>query len=97
MPKTLMRTCPTCGHVNPSENISCASCLSDLTGKHTGATGPSQLAHLAQLVRHAEKTNRRLGRLTLSLWVMFALIVVWTVVAGIMEVGGPAALFRWPF
>lgn len=92
-----MRTCPVCGHVNEPDNVSCSSCLSDLTGRQKGGTGPSQLAQLAQLVKQAERTNRRLGHLMLSLWTIFALIVAWTVVAGLLDVGGPAALFHWPF
>lgn len=89
--------CPTCGEVNPSENVSCQSCLGDLTGKQSSHTGQSQLAQLYRLVKQVETTNRRLGFLTVSLWLIFALFVSWTVIAGIMGVGGPAALFHWPF
>jgi len=88
--------CPTCGEVNSSDNVSCRSCLGDLTGKQSSHAGQSQLAQLYRLVKQAETTNRRLGFLTLSLWLIFALFVAWTVVAGIAGVGGPAALFRWP-
>jgi hypothetical protein len=89
--------CPTCGEVNPSENVSCQSCLGDLTGKQSSHTGQSQLAQLYRLVKQVETTNRRLGFLTVSLWLIFALFVSWTVIAGIMGVGGPAVLFHWPF
>ena len=89
--------CPTCGEVNSSDNVSCDSCLGDLTGKQSSHAGQSQLAQLYRLVRQAETTNRRLGFLTFSVWLIFAMFVAWTVVAGIMGVGGPAALFRWPF
>jgi hypothetical protein len=57
----------------------------------------SQLAHLSQLVRRMETTNRRLSFLIFSLWLMFALYVGWNVAAAIMDAGGPAAVFRWPF
>ena len=89
--------CPTCGEVNSSDNVSCNSCLGDLTGKQSSHAGQSQLAQLYRLVKQVETTNRRLGFLTFSLWLIFALVVAWTVVAGIMGVGGPAALFHWPF
>lgn len=89
--------CPTCGEVNDAENISCKSCLGDLSGKGGAHSGQSQLAQLHLLVKRAETTNRRLALLTASLWLIFAFVVIWTVVAGVMDVGGPAALFRWPF
>lgn len=89
--------CPTCGEVNDAENISCKACLGDLSGKGGGHSAQSQLAQLHRLVKRVETTNRRLSGLILSLWLMFALYVAWTVVAGVMGVGGPAALFRWPF
>ena len=89
--------CPTCGEVNSSHNVSCNSCLGDLTGKQSSHSGQSQLAQLYRLVKQVETTNRRVGFLTLSLWLVFALFVAWTVVAGIVGVGGPAALFHWPF
>lgn len=89
--------CPTCGEVNPVENVSCSSCLGDLSGKQAAHSAQSQLAQLHRLVKRVELTNRRLGFLTLSIWLMFALVVIWTVVAGIMGVDGPASLFRWPF
>ncbi len=89
--------CPTCGEVNNSENLSCRACLGDLTGKASGHTGQSQLAQLHRLAKALESTNRRLSFLIFSIWLIFALVVGWTVVAGIVGVGGPAALFRWPF
>ncbi len=89
--------CPTCGEVNPSENISCKSCLGDLSGRGSAHTGQSQLAQLHILVKRLETTNRRLGVLITSVWLIFALYVAWTVAAGIVGVGGPATLFRWPF
>jgi hypothetical protein len=49
------------------------------------------------LVKRLEATNRRLGFLITSVWLIFALYVAWTVAAGIVGVGGPATLFRWPF
>jgi hypothetical protein len=57
----------------------------------------SQLAHLSQLVRRVEVTNRRLNFLIFSIWLIFALFVGWTVVAGFMGIEGPGSLFRWPF
>jgi hypothetical protein len=48
-------------------------------------------------VKQLETANRRLILLTASVWLIFALFTAWTVVAAIMDVGGPAALFRWPF
>ena len=89
--------CPTCGEVNDVENISCKSCLGDLSSKGGSHSGQSQLAQLHRIVQRLETTNRRLRFLSASLWLIFALVVIWTVVAGIMGVGGPAALFRWPF
>lgn len=89
--------CRTCGEVNDVENVSCKSCLGDLTGDPGVHSGQSQLAHIYRLVRLAEGTNRRLAFLTASLWLIFALFVAWTVVAGIMDVGGPGTLFHWPF
>ena len=90
--------CPTCGEVNDADHLSCKACLGDLSGKGSGAhSGQSQLAQLHRLVKRVETTNRRLTGLILSLWLMFALYVSWTVAAAIMGVGGPAALFRWPF
>lgn len=95
--KDRLITCPTCGEVNNSDNVSCHSCLGDLTGKQSSHAGQSQLAQLYRLVRQVETTNRRLGFLTVSLWLIFGMFVAWTVVAGIMGVGGPGALFHWPF
>jgi hypothetical protein len=89
--------CPTCGEVNSSDNVSCNSCLGDLIGKQSSHSGQSQLAQLHRLVKQVETTNKRLGFLTFSLWLIFALVVGWTVAAGVAGVGGPAALFRWPF
>ena len=90
--------CPACGEVNASENVSCKVCLADLTGdKKSASASVSQLAHLSQLVKRVETTNRRLTFLIFSIWLITALFVGWTVVAGVMGVGGPASLFRWPF
>ncbi len=89
--------CPTCGEVNDLDNVSCKSCLGDLTGKGTGHSGQSQLAQLHLIARRLEATNRRLALLTASVWLIFALFVAWTVVAAVMGVGGPTALWRWPF
>lgn len=89
--------CPTCGEVNSPDNVSCKSCLADLTGKQGSQTGQSQLAQLHRLVTRLDVTNRRLNFLIASVWLIFALFVIWTVTAGIMQVGGPTALFRWPF
>jgi len=90
--------CPACGEVNASENVSCRVCLADLTGdKKSASAAVSQLAHLSTLVRRVETTNRRLNFLIFSIWLIFALFVGWAVVAGIMGVGGPGSLFRWPF
>jgi hypothetical protein len=89
--------CPTCGEVNDSDHISCKSCLGDLSGKGGAHSGQSQLAQLHRLVRSVETTNRRLGLLLGSVWLIAALFVTWTVVAGIVGVGGPGALFHWPF
>jgi hypothetical protein len=90
--------CPACGEVNAADNVSCRVCLADLTtDKKSASAAVSQLAHLSQLVRRVETTNRRLNFLIFSIWLIFALIVGWSVVAGIMGVGGPASLIRWPF
>ncbi len=89
--------CKTCGEVNPADAISCKSCLADLSGKGSSHVGQSQLAQLHRLVKQVEGTNRRLNLLLGSVWLIFALYVGWTVVAGIMGVDGPAQLFRWPF
>ncbi|HSG81153.1 MAG TPA: hypothetical protein VLC48_02805 [Gemmatimonadota bacterium] len=90
--------CPACGEVNAADNVSCRVCLADLTGdKKSASASVSQLAHLAQLVKRVEVTNRRLNFLIGSIWLIFALYVGWTIVAAIMGVGGPGALFRWPF
>jgi len=89
--------CPTCGEVNDADHVSCKSCLGDLSGKGSAHSGQSQLAQLHRLVRSVETTNRRLGLLLGSIWLIAALFVAWTVMAGIMEVGGPRALFYWPF
>jgi uncharacterized membrane protein YvbJ len=90
--------CPACGEVNSAENVSCKVCLADLTGdKKSASASISQLAHLSQLVRRVEVTNRRLNFLIFSIWLIFALFVGWSVAASIMGVGGPGALFRWPF
>ena len=89
--------CPTCGEVNPADAVSCKSCFGDISGKSGGHSGQSQLAQLHRLVTRVEVTNKRLTFLTFSIWLMFALFVGWTVMAGIMSVGGPGALFRWPF
>lgn len=90
--------CPTCGEVNDADHLSCKSCLGDLTAKGGGAhAGQSQLAQLHRLVNRLESTNRRLTLLIGSVWLIFALYVAWTVTAAIMGVGGPSALFRWPF
>lgn len=92
--------CPTCGEVNDADHVSCKSCLGDLSGK-PGRGGShsaqSQLAQLHRLVKRVEITNRRLTVLIFSMWLIFALYVAWTVAAGIAGVGGPSALFRWPF
>ncbi len=95
--KNQLVLCKTCGEVNPVDAISCKSCLADLSGKGASHVGQSQLAQLHRLVKQVEGTNRRLTLLLGSVWLIFALYVVWTVVAGIMGVGGPAQLFRWPF
>jgi hypothetical protein len=97
MARDRLVSCPTCGEVNSVDNVSCKSCLGDLTGNQGSHTGQSQLAQLHRLVKQLEKTNRRLGLLTASIWLIFALFTAWTVVAAVMDVGGPAALFRWPF
>ncbi|MEE9132312.1 MAG: hypothetical protein V3U13_02010, partial [Gemmatimonadota bacterium] len=89
--------CPTCGEVNDADHVSCKSCLGDLTGKGSSHSGQSQLAQLHALGRKVDATNRRLRLLLGSIWLIFALFVAWTVVAGIMDVGGPAELFHWPF
>jgi hypothetical protein len=89
--------CATCGEVNPAENVSCKSCLGDLSGKAGGHAGQSQLAQLHRLVKRVEVTNSRINFLIGSIWLIFALYVGWAVVAGIMGVGGPSSLFRWPF
>ncbi len=89
--------CPTCGEVNDAHHISCKSCLGDLTGKGGTHSGQSQLAQLHRLARRLDATNRKLGFLIFSVWLIFALVVAWTVVAGLAGVGGPAALLRWPF
>ncbi len=90
--------CPACGEVNAAENVSCRVCLADLTGdKKSASAAVSQLAHLSQLVRRVEVTNRRLNFLIFSIWLIFALFVGWTVVAGFMGIEGPGSLFRWPF
>jgi uncharacterized membrane protein YvbJ len=90
--------CPACGEVNSAENVSCKVCLADLTGdKKSASASISQLAHLSQLVRRVEVTNRRLNFLIFSIWLIFALFVGWSVAASIMGVGGPGAVFRWPF
>jgi uncharacterized membrane protein YvbJ len=89
--------CPACGEVNDAENVSCKACLADLTGdKKSASAAVGQLAHLSQLVKRVETTNRRLNFLIFSIWLIFALIVGWAVVAGIMGVGGPGSLVRWP-
>ncbi len=94
--------CPTCGEVNAAENVSaenvsCKSCLGDLSGKAGGHAGQSQLAQLHRLVKRVEITNRRLNFLIGSVWLMFLLYVLWTIAAGLMGVDGPASLLRWPF
>ena len=90
--------CPACGEVNPAEAVSCKACLADLTGdRKSSSASISQLAHLSQLVKRVEVTNRRLTFLIFSIWLIFALLVGWTIVAGIMGVGGPGSLLRWPF
>jgi uncharacterized membrane protein YvbJ len=90
--------CPACGEVNAAENVSCRACLADLTGdKKSASASISQLAHLSQLVKRVEVTNRRLNFLIFSIWLIFALLVGWSVAASVMGVGGPGALFRWPF
>ena len=72
--------------------------VAELTGdKKSASAAVSQLAHLAQLVKRVETTNRRLGMLIGSIWLIFLLYVLWTIIAGIMGVGGPASLFYWPF
>jgi hypothetical protein len=84
--------------VNPAENVSCKVCLAELGGdKKSASAAVSQLAHLAQLVKRVETTNRRLGMLIGSIWLIFLLVVLWTIVAGLMGVGGPASLLYWPF
>ena len=87
--------CPTCGEVNASENVTCRACMGDLQGK--GGHSQAQLAQLYRLVKRIDTTNRRLYLLIGSIWLIFAIYVAWTIVAGIMGVGGPSALFRWPF
>lgn len=90
--------CPACGEVNAAENVSCRVCLADLTGdKKSASASISQLAHLSQLVKRVEVTNRRLNFLIFSIWLIFALYVGWTVAGRIMGVGGPGALLSWPF
>ena len=96
--KDTLLICPACGEVNASENVSCRVCLAELTGdKKSASAAVSQLAHLAQLVKRVETTNRRLGMLIGSIWLIFLLFVLWTIVAGLMGVGGPSSLFYWPF
>lgn len=95
--KKQLVVCPTCGEVNSPDNVSCQSCLGDLTGKQRSHSGQSQLAQLHRLVSRVETTNRRLNFLIASIWLIFALFVAWTVTAGILGVGGPGALFHWPF
>ena len=97
MARDRLVSCPTCGEVNSLDNVSCKSCLGDLTGKQGSHAGQSQLAQLHRLVKQLETTNRRLILLTASIWLIFALFTAWTVVAAVVDVGGPAALFRWPF
>jgi len=90
--------CPACGEVNAAENVSCRVCLADLTGdKKAASASISQLAHLSQLVKRVEVTNRRLNFLIFSIWLIVALFVGWTVAASIMDVGGPGSLISWPF
>ncbi len=90
--------CPACGEVNAAENVSCRVCLADITGdKKAASASISQLAHLSQLVKRVEVTNRRLNFLIFSIWLIFALLVGWTVAASVMGVGGPSSFFRWPF
>ncbi len=91
-----MQICSVCGHPNDPDNVSCESCYADLSGNFKGDTGPGQLALLTKMLGEARRTNKRLGQLTLSLWLIFALFVAWTVAAGLMGVGGPAEFFRWP-
>ena len=96
--KDRLLMCPACGEVNAADNVSCRVCLASLTGDKPAASASiSQLAHLAQLVKRVEATNRKLNVLIGSIWLIVALFVGWTIVAAIMGVGGPAALFRWPF
>jgi hypothetical protein len=97
VPKDRLVICPTCGEVNDVTHVSCKSCLGDLSGKGGSHSGQSQLAQLHALVKRVEATNRRLGMLITSIWLIAALFVLWTIVAGIMDVGGPGALFHWPF
>lgn len=96
MVKDRLTICPTCGEVNPVENLSCKSCLGDLSGKGRGHSGQSQLAQLHRLVKRVETTNSRLSFLTFSIWLIFALLVGWSVLARMGE-GGPGALLSWPF
>ena len=95
-----LKICPVCGEVNPAEGVSCKGCYADLGGGGGGGashSGQSQLAQLHRMVKRLETINSRLTQLLLSFWLVVALFVAWTVVAGIMGVGGPGALFRWPF
>ncbi len=96
--KDQLKICSVCGEVNPAEGLSCKACFADLTGgKQAGHAGQSQLAQLHRIVKRVETTNRRLGHLLLSFWLVVTLFVIWTVAAGVMGVGGPGQLFRWPF
>lgn len=92
-----LKICPVCGEVNPAEGISCKACFADLTGKGSASSGQSQLAQLHRMVKRLEVISSRLTQILLSFWLVVALFVVWTVVSGIMGVGGPAELLRWPF
>lgn len=93
-----LKICPACGEVNPAVGVSCKSCFADLTGgRQSGFADQNALPHLHRLVKRIETTNRRLTQILLSFWLVVALFVVWTVIAGIAGVGGPGQLLRWPF